>query len=232
MEKKLNKKFEDYITCFKNGVRDKINSMKFEEKDKINELMGFVYDYERLIFQKDDISKQIKKEKKKSLIHHLKSASLLLASLSAISYLYNNTSNLTDNELVSYTAETLGKNIFGESIRGNPMISKAPSQSLFKVSPNFYIEESEPIHDSSKFVGKTKIEFNNSDSSLPYYHPLPKTERQITLTTLATPINPISKYAIDGYKEIHALEDYWDSSNWKVKDPKDYCIVHNDTNVF
>ena len=36
MEKKLNKKFEDHITCFKNGVRDKINSMKFEEKDKIN----------------------------------------------------------------------------------------------------------------------------------------------------------------------------------------------------
>jgi hypothetical protein len=58
MEKKLNKKFEDYITCFKNGVRDKINTMNFEEKYKINELMGFVYDYERLIFQKDDISKR------------------------------------------------------------------------------------------------------------------------------------------------------------------------------
>jgi hypothetical protein len=58
MEKKLNKKFEDYITCFKNGIRDKINSMKFEEKEKINELMGFVYDYERLVFKKDDISKR------------------------------------------------------------------------------------------------------------------------------------------------------------------------------
>lgn len=58
MEKKLNKKFEDYITCFKNGIRDKINSIQFEEKEKINELMGFVYDYERLVFKKDDISKR------------------------------------------------------------------------------------------------------------------------------------------------------------------------------
>lgn len=58
MEKKLNKKFEEYITCFKNCVRDKINNMQFEEKEKINDLMGFVYDYERLIFLKDDISKR------------------------------------------------------------------------------------------------------------------------------------------------------------------------------
>ena len=58
MEKRLNNKFESYITSLKNGVRDKINILGFEEKEKINELMEFVYDYERLVFQKDDISKR------------------------------------------------------------------------------------------------------------------------------------------------------------------------------
>lgn len=58
MEKRLNKKFEEYITLLKNDVRDKINTLDFQEKEKINELMGFVYDYQRLIFQKDDISKR------------------------------------------------------------------------------------------------------------------------------------------------------------------------------
>lgn len=58
MEKRLNKKFEDYITSLKNDVRDKINTLCFQEKEKINELMGFIYDYERLVFQKDDISKR------------------------------------------------------------------------------------------------------------------------------------------------------------------------------
>ena len=58
MERRLNKKFEDYITSFKNDIRDKINTIKFEESDKINELMGYVYDYERLVFKKEDISKR------------------------------------------------------------------------------------------------------------------------------------------------------------------------------
>jgi hypothetical protein len=58
MERRLNKKFEDYITSFKNDIRDKINTIKFEENDKINELMAYVYDYERLVFKKEDISKR------------------------------------------------------------------------------------------------------------------------------------------------------------------------------
>lgn len=58
MERRLNKKFEEYITSFKNDIRDKINMINFEETEKINELMGYVYDYERLIFKKEDISKR------------------------------------------------------------------------------------------------------------------------------------------------------------------------------
>jgi len=58
MERRLNKKFEEYITSFKNDIRDKINTINFEETGKINELMGYVYDYERLVFKKEDISKR------------------------------------------------------------------------------------------------------------------------------------------------------------------------------
>jgi hypothetical protein len=58
MEKRLNKKFEDYITSLKNDIRDKINILDFHEKEKINDLMGFIYDYERLVFKKDDLSKR------------------------------------------------------------------------------------------------------------------------------------------------------------------------------
>lgn len=58
MERRLNKKFEDYITSFKNDIRDKIKMINFVESDKINELMGYIYDYERLVFKKDDISKR------------------------------------------------------------------------------------------------------------------------------------------------------------------------------
>lgn len=58
MEKRLNVKFETYITEFKNGIRDKINQLKFIETEKSGELVGFVYDYERLVFEKDDVCKR------------------------------------------------------------------------------------------------------------------------------------------------------------------------------
>ena len=50
MEKRLNIKFETYITEFKNSIRDKINNLNFKETEKNAELVGFVYDYERLVF--------------------------------------------------------------------------------------------------------------------------------------------------------------------------------------
>ena len=58
MEKRLNVKFETYITEFKNEIRDKINQLKFVETEKSGELVGFVYDYERLVFEKDDVCKR------------------------------------------------------------------------------------------------------------------------------------------------------------------------------
>lgn len=58
MERRLNKKFETYISEFKDKIRDKVYELEFEEKNKANELLEFVYEYERLVFQKEDVSKR------------------------------------------------------------------------------------------------------------------------------------------------------------------------------
>ena len=58
MEKRLNKISETYITNFKNNIRDKILEINFEEKTKINELIEYVYEYERLSFVKEDFIKR------------------------------------------------------------------------------------------------------------------------------------------------------------------------------
>jgi hypothetical protein len=58
MEKRINKKIEVYVTEFKDSVRNKITSLKFDDKKKINELLEFVYDYQRLVIIKDDLVKR------------------------------------------------------------------------------------------------------------------------------------------------------------------------------
>ena len=58
MEKKLNSKSEQFITSFKDQIRQKAIDLNFAEKDKINELVEYVYEYERLQLNKDDLSKR------------------------------------------------------------------------------------------------------------------------------------------------------------------------------
>jgi len=58
MEKRLNKKIETYITSFKDNIRSKITDLAFQDKTKLNELLEFVYDYERLSLVKDDLVKR------------------------------------------------------------------------------------------------------------------------------------------------------------------------------
>jgi len=59
MEKQLNKQIESYIIQFKNDLRAKITELDFqEEKQKINEFMGYVYEYKRLQLEKDDVVKR------------------------------------------------------------------------------------------------------------------------------------------------------------------------------
>ena len=61
MEKRLNKKFEMYIGDFKNNIRDQVKLIEFTDENdtqKMNELVAYIYDYERLVYSKEDISKR------------------------------------------------------------------------------------------------------------------------------------------------------------------------------
>jgi len=62
MENRLNKKIENYIIKFKDDVRQKITEIKSsisdKHTDKFNDLVQFVYDYERLILNGDDFDKR------------------------------------------------------------------------------------------------------------------------------------------------------------------------------
>lgn len=58
MEKRLNHKVEDYITSFKNGIRDKIKELNINDAKKAAMLMEYIYDYDRLTLEKDDFVKR------------------------------------------------------------------------------------------------------------------------------------------------------------------------------
>lgn len=55
MEKTLNKKIETYVTKFKNDIREKITELNLTNQIA-NELMTYIYDYERLVIDKDDLN--------------------------------------------------------------------------------------------------------------------------------------------------------------------------------
>ena len=58
MEKRLNKKIETYVTEFKDSIRNKVTELAFQEKPLVNELLEYIYDYERLSLAKDDLVKR------------------------------------------------------------------------------------------------------------------------------------------------------------------------------
>lgn len=58
MDKRLNKKCETYVGQFKSDIRAKIMDIGFDDKSKMNELIEYVYEYERLNFAKDDFVKR------------------------------------------------------------------------------------------------------------------------------------------------------------------------------
>jgi len=58
MEKNINKRIETYTTGFKDAIREKMASLDFAEKQKINEILEFIYDYDRLCLIKDDFVKR------------------------------------------------------------------------------------------------------------------------------------------------------------------------------
>jgi hypothetical protein len=58
MEKRLNTKIEVYISEFKSDICSKINVLSFEDKQKMSELLQYIYDYERLSLLKEDFIKR------------------------------------------------------------------------------------------------------------------------------------------------------------------------------
>lgn len=60
MEKKLNKKIELYVSNMKDDIRNKIIDLKFNdlEKAKLNDLLEYLYEYPRLMLQKEDFVKR------------------------------------------------------------------------------------------------------------------------------------------------------------------------------
>jgi hypothetical protein len=58
MEKRLNKKAETYITTFKESIREKATQMGLNTDVKTIQLLQYIYDYDRLSFNKDDFQKR------------------------------------------------------------------------------------------------------------------------------------------------------------------------------
>jgi len=58
MEKRLNKKLELWITGFKDNIREKANQIGISKNDQTNQLIQYIYDYDRLSFGKEDFQKR------------------------------------------------------------------------------------------------------------------------------------------------------------------------------
>jgi hypothetical protein len=58
MEKRINDQLKPYLSKFKDDVRDKIVELGLGETERINELLEFVYEYNRLTFEKEDFMKR------------------------------------------------------------------------------------------------------------------------------------------------------------------------------
>ena len=54
----MNKIIETYITTFKDNIKTKLIELGVEDKNKTNELLEYVYDYDRLVLSNDDFVKR------------------------------------------------------------------------------------------------------------------------------------------------------------------------------
>jgi hypothetical protein len=58
MERRINIKINEYFTHFKNDLRNKILEYNFDDKNKVNDLIEFIIEYNRLYIVKEDLSKR------------------------------------------------------------------------------------------------------------------------------------------------------------------------------
>ena len=58
MEKRLNNKISEYTSLFKENIKDKATQLNIIDCDKTLQLIQYIYDYERLILNKEDLIKR------------------------------------------------------------------------------------------------------------------------------------------------------------------------------
>lgn len=58
MEKRLNKKIDDYISEFKNDIRSKVTELVGEKDETMNKLLIYIYDYAHPCLSKQDFQKR------------------------------------------------------------------------------------------------------------------------------------------------------------------------------
>jgi hypothetical protein len=58
MERRLNKKIEVYVSTFKDNIKEKISQLGFDNSEETTKLLQYVYDYDRLSFNKEDFMKR------------------------------------------------------------------------------------------------------------------------------------------------------------------------------
>jgi len=58
MERRLNKKLESWISDFKDNIREKADQIGISKNDQTNKLIQYIYDYDRLTFNKEDFQKR------------------------------------------------------------------------------------------------------------------------------------------------------------------------------
>jgi len=58
MEKKINKKISDYVSTFKNDIKEKANSLGNANSEENLQLLQYIYDYVRLVVSKEDFQKR------------------------------------------------------------------------------------------------------------------------------------------------------------------------------
>jgi len=57
MERRINKLFDNYITTFKDNIRDKATTLGIQNEQTSN-LLQYIYDYDRLVLAKEDFAKR------------------------------------------------------------------------------------------------------------------------------------------------------------------------------
>ena len=66
MERRINKKIENYITDFKEKVKEKASDLGLTKDPNLSQLIQYIYDYDRLALGKEDF---MKRKRVKNVVH-------------------------------------------------------------------------------------------------------------------------------------------------------------------